>query len=903
MRKHIARHFYVSSTVVVAVSLIVAILGLPAARAPTARAAGPITGTVYQDYNDNGVRDTGTTISNDGLGTIATAFDSGVAGVVITVYDRNGAVQGATASLADGTYSLNATGTGPYRLEFTNLPAGFFPAAHGANNGTTLRFNIPDGGAGNVDLGINRPTDYCQSNPLLVTSCYVFGDQIAGANSISTTVKSFPYSAGSNGATVPEYDQPITHTIALQANQVGTTWGLAYARTTGRLYAGAYMKKHSGYGPGGPGAIYVINPANNTVAATLAVPGAVTNSHNTSDYFFDNLNLAWDAVGKTALGGLEISPDDSRLYVMNLENRTLYALNATNGAVLASQAVPLTPPLPSGTCPVNDVRPFAVEYFNGQVYVGMVCSAETSQNAADLRAYVYTADPVTLAFSAAPVFDFALNYPRGLANDGRDLANNPVQFSDWNPWATGFRALPPNFTDPNANFPVYPQPMFTGLTFDRSGNIVIGLRDRFGDQAGNESPSDPANPANLYFGVTGGDILRACANGAGGWVLEDNGRCGGSGAAPQNTGQGPGDGEYFFADDFSIPNNSGSYHDEISLGGVLNVPGFPDVVATAFDSIPRSVANEFADAGARWYDSGSGSLTKAYRLYNGVFADGVTFAKANGLGDIEVLCNAAPLEIGNIVWRDDDRDGVQDPNEPPIAGVVLRLYTAGPDGVFGTGDDVLVATTQTAGDGTYYFTNLTDGDPDVDIAPNTQFQIRLDTTQSMLTGLQLTVPNNDGTPNGDSRDSDGTPVGNDAIITYTTGGPGQNNHTLDFGFSQIPTAVTLLYWRIGAVSGEAVSLEWATATEVDNFAFAIYRAPSNDFAQASLIHVAPSQIPGGTGGGASYRYEDVAPGPGPRWYWLADVDTRGRQTLHPAVTTAAGITGYAPRVYLPLVLR
>jgi uncharacterized repeat protein (TIGR01451 family) len=41
----------------------------------------------------------------------------------------------------------------------------------------------------------------------------------------------------------------------------------------------------------------------------------------------------------------------------------------------------------------------------------------------------------------------------------------------------------------------------------------------------------------------------------------------------------------------------------------------------------------------------------------------------------------------------------------------------------------------------------------------------------------------------------------------------------------IPTAVELLYFRVGGVMGQQVRLEWATAVEIDNFGFRLYRAP------------------------------------------------------------------------------
>ncbi|MGQ0603295.1 MAG: hypothetical protein ACT4QE_16555, partial [Anaerolineales bacterium] len=517
------------SRVVLVVAQISFAVGLPlGVSLTTIQAAGTITGTVFQDFNANGARDTSATIPNNGgSDSVPVAVDRGLAGVVVTAYDAAGLAVGSTTSIADGTYSLSASGTGPYRIEFTNLPAGFQPGPRGANNGTTVRF-VPDGNSTAIDLGVNRPGDYCQDNPQLVTSCYVFGDQLTGTNALSRTVVSFPYSSGSNSATEAEYDQPLTHTVEISASQVGVTWGLAYARATQRVYAAAYMKKHSGFGPGGPGGVYVINPANNTVISTFTVPNAISNTHDTADYQIDNGNLSWNAVGKTALGGLDLSDDETRLFVMNLEDRALYALNPTTGAVIVSSTVPLNPPLPVGTCPAGDVRPFGVEFYEGQVYVGLVCSAESDQNAANLQAYVYTAT-TSLNFSAAPAFQMPLTYTRGLANDG------PTgQPAEWNPWVTGFTALPPNFTDPNANYPVYPQPMLTSITFDVNGDMVLGLRDRFGDQMGNAAPSNPANPSDLYFGVTGGDTLRACAAG-GGWTLESNGRCDGDGTAPQGT--------------------------------------------------------------------------------------------------------------------------------------------------------------------------------------------------------------------------------------------------------------------------------------------------------------------------------------------------------------------------------
>ena len=117
---------------------------------------------------------------------------------------------------------------------------------------------------------------------------------------------------------------------------------------------------------------------------------------------------------------------------------------------------------------------------------------------------------------------------------------------------------------------------------------------------------------------------------------------------------------------------------------------------------------------------------------------------------------------------------------------------------------------------------------------------------------------------------------------------------------ETPTAVELLYFRVGAVNGRVVRLEWATSVEIDNFGFNLYRASTADRSRAQWFAFVPSQA---RGGGATYVYEDVVPAAGEWWYWLADVDTSGLETFHEPVSTGVGDSAWSPRVYLPLVTR
>ncbi|HEV3081407.1 MAG TPA: SdrD B-like domain-containing protein, partial [Gemmataceae bacterium] len=218
--------------------------------------ASTITGQVFQDFNANGTFDTTKTIANDSQGSVGVAIDQGMAGVTVTAYDSTNAVAGTATTAANGTYTLTAAGAGPYRVQFTNIPAGYYPGPHGINSGTTVQFLA---GAGTASLGLVRPTQYAPDNPNLVTNTYWFGDQVTGPNAAQPVIVSIPYSAGTQGAdaTLADYRADLTgHVLAVPASQVGTTWGLAYNAFSQNVYAAAFMKKHAGFGPSGTGAIY-----------------------------------------------------------------------------------------------------------------------------------------------------------------------------------------------------------------------------------------------------------------------------------------------------------------------------------------------------------------------------------------------------------------------------------------------------------------------------------------------------------------------------------------------------------------------------------------------------------------------------------------------------------------------
>jgi protocatechuate 3,4-dioxygenase beta subunit len=845
--------------------------------------AGTITGTIFVDFNANGVFDnTNPTIPNLGTGgtqTVGVAQDVPYgAGIQVTAYDPNNNQVGSATSQANGTFTLPVSGTGRYRLQFSGLPAnvGTFYGPAGTSNGTTIRFvDDPNGGTtAGINLGIVSNSNYAQSNPLLITNRYVFGSP-DGVNANVPTIQSFPYSAGRNivdgtigdgGASIPDYQNPTTHAINIPYSQIGTTWGLAEDENTARLFMAAFMKRHTDFGPSGTGAIYTANIppqsqqlSNNIVttastfinlntttdqAGNFGLPGGTSfRSGAGYDYLTDGLsgNVGWDSVGKLGLGGLEVSPDGRWLYSVGLNTRRLYVVD-TQTLQMRSYALPVFNDAATGITgisvnnPLGDLRPFAVSWYNGSIYVGAVNSAESTYTSNDpanrgdssrLRAYVFRFNPganpvasssgqfvdLTGTATTAPVLNVPLNYARGYTHPGVSPNTNDDLQSEWLPWSPVYRNL--NVPRDGAREAVYPQPMLTGLSFDAAGNIVLGLRDRAGDQFGAFTPADPNNPTNPMVGITAGDMLRAFGNPTTGWALESNGSDprtgspGGSSATGVGNSQGPGGGE-FYNGDYLVPGifNGIQDHNEIAAGGVLQIPGFPDALSTVFD--PAMVSQRYNAGGVRWFSNSgasAGAAVKGYELYQTEIQlpnPPALFAKANGIGDLVAFSNPV-VEIGNRIWNDANRNGVQDANEAGIANLqVLLLNAAGAP----------IGTTTTDSDGNYYFTNAMAATPafpgkaylsSEDASPTNltgfvsgrQYTVRIPLNtapnQGLLTGLTLTTLNAviAGVNDPDSIDSDAVANGNNADIAVAALAINESNHTYDAGFAPPPPSLSI----------------------------------------------------------------------------------------------------------------
>ena len=110
-----------------------------------------------------------------------------------------------------------------------------------------------------------------------------------------------------------------------------------------------------------------------------------------------------------------------------------------------------------------------------------------------------------------------------------------------------------------------------------------------------------------------------------------------------------------------------TYHPEVALGSIFVMPGTNSVVATVFDPHVNAYSG-----GLHRYSTSNGELLGVKELYR--LNTTVAFGKATGFGDIVATCAEQPIEIGNRVWNDTNKNGIQDAGELGLPNIGLVLY-------------------------------------------------------------------------------------------------------------------------------------------------------------------------------------------------------------------------------------
>ena len=751
--------------------------------APCNVAPDVIGGKAYRDFNFNG--------QQNGL-------EPGQAGIEVYLFTcdaSNTGIEAATSVVTDanGEYVFTGLTAGQkYRVEFAipeSLDFLWF-TTFGPENGTDVQFTMP--GTCNISVGVGAEAEFHQDNPFLAVPCYINGSGAAGTESgDSLAFLAIQYDAQGENQNINLFT----------AKEVGALWGVSYERSTKTVFSSAVLRRHMGFGPEGTGAIYAMDVSdinNPSIAGVInldalgvdtgtdprnatTLPGVTSiPNHDTG---------AFALTAKMSIGDIDISDDGKTLYAVNLFTRELVTIDLTdyvlNGTIPGAAQVSATA-IPAFNCDdASQWRPWALNFHNGDLYIGGICSAENSQDVADLTSTIVKYDGTNFT----EYFTMPLDYQRG--DPFNTDTNYENERNQWFPWSDDFTVIRTN--DISGRF-AYPQPILSDIEFDIDGSLILGFLDRTAQQGGFLNYGPDETSTTLYTTFSAGDMIRVC-NVNGTLVLEgQQPEC--TNPIGNNWPQGPNGQEFYWEDQFPA-NPTGNrnrfvIHGETTLGALALLPGSGDVVATVYDPLGNVDAG-----GIAWFDNTTGARDRNYEVFVVEAGEGVGLpGKSNGLGDLELVCNQAPSEIGNYVWIDCNADGIQDACEDALPGVNVSLYKE---------NGTLVATVTTDANGQYYFNSAvisaSNTSADMDIESSTTYYIAFGTNGQYDNGTnilalngenyQLTQANAGQMPNSDSNDSDA--VAGDAnapafaqeliAAVYVSPCTGFVDHTIDAGFT------------------------------------------------------------------------------------------------------------------------
>ena len=824
-------------------------------------------------------------------GQYQSAVDTPVTGVTVRAFDNDG--DSVTATFGSGVYTIAfgsqaAMNGGKYRIEIdaTTLPGSVDPSSiAGGSRSFTEVVNVAGNTAVTLLVPVAVPKDACvvQGDLDMLVSTYVAGGHLDSATYVNSTqfldgskinvspatspaLITFPVSAMASTAVIQN------HVLATYA-QIGGTGGLAVQQSRNRVFAAALARRHVDYGPGGSGAIYVVDITGGGVLDTITIPNTgntqravdSTNPANngTAVEGWIRDSLMFDRVGKEALGDIEIDDAETTLWAVNLNDRHLYMVDVDTLSPGYGTVTDLG--LLSATIQgdADNFRPYALKFNNGALFLGATASGQVGQNIDDVSAHVYRFTDPYNGVAMTEVYSSRINSTNGGLEYNR--GDNRI---NWKPWRTEWNTAAFFNSSKWSGFAlVYPQPILSDIEFDSNNNMLLGFRDRFGDQIGSKTKTvgsgvagDLSSDNTLYETVSMGDILHHCwaptagATGPqnavlGDWRAEGVSGCG---EMEDDTNDGLSVTEHYNHTSF------GNIHPETPQGGLATHPLFPNTIfTTSLDPFAirsggihrfHTVDNGANDAGNSPFQSGQGA--GGYQIFAGQADNGIGLpGKSNGLGDVEILCALSPLQIGNLVWYDEDGDGIRDPREVPIPGVEVKLYTdINNDTVLD-----LVDTVTTDNEGRYLFFADPDTTYTITVDPTTAPDFN-DSASTLVDTAQLgpTAPNIASGGGNDLNDSDvdGTFSGLPAFEVVTTASR-VSNHALDAGLVLQTVAIGNFVWRDDGAGGGIRNNGIFDGTEagIDGVTVQLYRTGVDAIGAPFLSTT--------TAGGGFYLFDDI----------------------------------------------
>lgn len=721
-----------TTTMVVASSFA---LTAPAALAATGD--GALTLRVVEDVNLDSTRDAGDT----GMKRVVVKITDDAGKTIVRTTDASGVVKVVAGEAG------NTLAGGKYRVDVVNPNAAKYSEAAILDGRTEPQFapatsfvDVSGRKAVDISVGYIDATRVGAENATIYSA--IQPDHVYPAfNAEPREMYSTKYSL-----------RPATVTTVTPKDTLGAVYGIGVDSQTENVYAAAYAKRGSKYGPnGGPGTIYRVNPATgaNEVYATVADVG--TTQHDSAmDQKNSDQDLAFGkAVGRESLGDLDISKDGKYLTVVNLHTDSVVVYPVQD----AVDPKPIqTLEIPAIDCK-SDWTPFGLGENEdlGMIYVGATCGATMQTHVIE-----YERDNSTGKLTATGNVrsgDVSLTKDRA-GKKGPHFDIPGCGLVDWRPWTDVVPAECLNYSgaSPNpfwGNSPqwVLPQPILADIEFTDGGQMLLSMRDRGGDQFGTgyimgEATEGRNAGKNVHANnIATGDVVPFDA-----------------------TFDSP-TGTLDYANPLYTFDTKGFVHNSAAFSGIVHLRGTNTVVSNHMDATNAINTNGLRAWGVD-NDETNGKTQNALTVSD-------KFLKAMGLADLDAYVEYATQQIGNRIWIDTDGDGIQDPGEPAVAGVQVSLYDE---------DGKVIATTVTDANGEYYF-DTKDG-----VKPGTTYSIRLDREADFGTDgpLEGAFPTKAFRGVDRGIDSNGEYLPDTTIVaaTVTTSPKGANDHSIDFGFMQ-----------------------------------------------------------------------------------------------------------------------
>jgi len=372
---------------------------------------------------------------------------------------------------------------------------------------------------------------------------------------------------------------------------------------------------------------------------------------------------------------------------------------------------------------------------------------------------------------------------------------------------------------------------FVANASDRGGSNKIWLNDGNGNYTDSGQSLGNAESEGVYLGDLDGDsdldafVVNSADRGGSNkiWLNDGNGNFSDSGQSVGNSSSkavfladldGDTDLDAFVANDSSkqasnkvwLNNGSGILTDSgQTLGssdssgvflGDLDGDGDVDALVSNMGS-PNKV----------WLNDGSATFSDSGIELGNEHSSAVFLADIDNDGDLDVFVTNANNEpntvwtninkpsIGDLVWYDYSKDGIQDPGEPGLPGVTVELYDS---------SKILVDVTTTDTNGIYSFSHLASENYSLQFVPPEAY---------------LMSPQNQGID--DAIDSDADP--NTGLTSPVYFGPGDNLVTFDVGMYD-PLLLELTSFQAYSLNNQVI-LSWSTASEVDILGYNLLREP------------------------------------------------------------------------------